>query len=429
MVERDLLNALNDCIDRLNSGATLEACLSVYPQYRAELQNLLLAGQAVRELQIDPREVQAAQANGRARLRAALEQAPPAPRRTLNLLPLLRLAAMLTLVLGVFLGGAGLAAETSLPGDPLYGVKRLSEAVRLNLPGAPDDLPEYFAQRRRDEIRQLLAINRAESVDFTGTVESIDAAQWQVAGLALLVPEGTPGAQGVLTGDVVAVQANTTTAGTLLAAQITRLESDSPRPTPTLTQVPTQEPTLTLTLTMTASPTLTASPTASGTPTPTLTPTLPPTAQPTSTPPPPTATTISSPIPAAGAPGECVPTAPEGWIRYQVRAGDALSSLAIQTGITLDELMAVNCLTNPRLIVIGQTLWLPMMPIPLLPPPSTGSLDSGGSSGGGSSGSSGSGGSGGSSGSSGSGGSSGSSSSGSSSNDDDDDDDADDDDD
>jgi LysM repeat protein len=42
-----------------------------------------------------------------------------------------------------------------------------------------------------------------------------------------------------------------------------------------------------------------------------------------------------------------------------VQSGDTLSFLASSRGITLEELMAVNCLTDARWIIVGQTLFLP----------------------------------------------------------------------
>ena len=76
-------------------------------------------------------------------------------------------------------------------------------------------------------------------------------------------------------------------------------------------------------------------------------------------------------------------TPPEGWVSYQIRSGDTLSRLAGQTGITLDMLMAVNCLTDAGLIVVGQQLYLPFSPAP--PPaqagPSNDNSGSGGSGG------------------------------------------------
>lgn len=369
MAQRDLINAFDDCIDRLNNGDTLDGCLRAYPQFADQLRPMLMTGQVVQRVRIDPMEMRAAQARGRERVRLALQQNPPAPalNRIVPLFRLAGLAASLVLLLSVLLGGAALAAETSLPGDPLYGYKRVTEQVRLSLPGDQAALQEFFGQRRLNEIRQLLAIDRAESVDFSGEVQAINGEAWQVAGLDLTVPAGPTGSSGILIGDYVAVEAHTTADSRLIANQINLIERTDEPPLPTPSPTPTNAPTRTVTATPTVMPTLT----------PTVAPTLTPTAS--STPPSPQPTSL----PANGASGGCVVTPPEGWVSYQIRSGDTLSRLAGQTGITLDMLMAVNCLTDAGLIVVGQQLYLPFSPAP--PPaqagPSNDNSGSGGSGG------------------------------------------------
>jgi LysM repeat protein len=50
---------------------------------------------------------------------------------------------------------------------------------------------------------------------------------------------------------------------------------------------------------------------------------------------------------------------------YTIQAGDTLSAIAAARGISLDELTRVNCITNTRLIVAGQQLYLPPGPDPV----------------------------------------------------------------
>ncbi|MBC8170233.1 MAG: LysM peptidoglycan-binding domain-containing protein, partial [Anaerolineae bacterium] len=70
-----------------------------------------------------------------------------------------------------------------------------------------------------------------------------------------------------------------------------------------------------------------------------------------------TPTTTSSPTAAS-----CVPVQPSGWVVYFVKSGDTLSGLAAATASTMSELINVNCITNPRLLVTGEQLYLPTMP-------------------------------------------------------------------
>jgi LysM repeat protein len=54
----------------------------------------------------------------------------------------------------------------------------------------------------------------------------------------------------------------------------------------------------------------------------------------------------------------CGSAVPANWTLYEVQAGDSLSVIAARSGISLDELMAINCL-NSDIIVIGAQLYVP----------------------------------------------------------------------
>jgi LysM repeat protein len=55
----------------------------------------------------------------------------------------------------------------------------------------------------------------------------------------------------------------------------------------------------------------------------------------------------------------CTLSQPLGWITYTIRAGDTLVELAGQTGTTSAELQAVNCISNPGTLYVGQQISLP----------------------------------------------------------------------
>jgi hypothetical protein len=184
-----------------------------------------------------------------------------------------------------------------------------------------------------EEVRQLMALSRAESVTFSGTIESQLGTAWQVGGLSLTVPDALPGAAQISVGDIVSVNARTTLEGTLVAESIRLIEAGT-EPPPTPVQAP--DATTTPTPSHTAEPAETDAVTT--TPEPPVTPT---------------------PMPAVTL---CIPAAPEGWISYQVQAGDTLSNLANLTNTSSDQLLQVNCLTDPRLIVSGETIFLPFTP-------------------------------------------------------------------
>lgn len=323
MAERDIQTAFNDCIDRLQRGATVAECLALYPQFASQLHPMLQAGRLVERARINPYEVQLAQAQVRQRVLAALESTPRRRSRNLPVSRVLALAAGLILVLGAMLGGASLAAEGSLPGDSLYGLKRLTENMRLTL--LDEGLQEVFAQRRIDEIQQLEALQRVAEVDFTGVVEDIDGTDWRIAGLAIVVSDDVPGADGIGVGDRVHVYGQTTATASLSATEIQLLARTDILPTLTPTVFMTPTPTMTGTLT----PALTATP------------------------------AVTEVLPASQV---CVPQQLESWVSYTIRAGDTLSALAGNTGATPEQLMQVNCIEDARFIYTGQQIFLPALP-------------------------------------------------------------------
>lgn len=348
MADLGLTEALNDCIDRMAAGQSINDCLRRYPQYATRLRPLLEAGSLVARAQADVFEVDLAQRRARTLIAQRLAEQPP--QRT-SYARLALIAASLLIVLASVFG----AAENALPGDTLYGVKRFGETIRTSTIGMD------FGARRVEEIRVLQALRREARVDFNGTVERIDGGSWTVVGLELTVLSGVPGADGVRVGDEVHVEAVTTEQGVLGAERIQLLNASDIPDTPTLlpsatavpptsTPPPTTESTMAHTPVPTTTPTLTA--TLTSTPVPTSTPTHTLTHTPTRTP-----TTAFTPSPTT-----CAPTQPNGWVRYIVVSGDTVGVLAALTGANIDQVMAVNCIPASRMIIVGQSLYLPMQP-------------------------------------------------------------------
>ncbi|MEO1287447.1 MAG: LysM peptidoglycan-binding domain-containing protein [Chloroflexota bacterium] len=58
-------------------------------------------------------------------------------------------------------------------------------------------------------------------------------------------------------------------------------------------------------------------------------------------------------------PSECVPRAD--WVEYRIRQGDSLSLIAVNSGTTVEELRAGNCLDDGSFIVTGTTLLVPRL--------------------------------------------------------------------
>jgi LysM repeat protein/AcrR family transcriptional regulator len=368
MDKNELIEAFNDCVERMAGGQDIEQCLARYPQFEPRLRPMLEVGRLVSRAQLTPVESDPFRDELREQLVAAVRRefaTPPAPR----VIPFMRLATLAAVFLMVcsISGLMGvLFAELSLPGDAFYGVKQLTESLQLNFGGDSQMLGEQFARRRIEEINQLLDQQRVAEVVFQGEVREIDDAAWLIATLPIRVADDTPGSADACVGALVQVNASTTAEGILIAKSIEVLTPcviSTPPPTPTASASPTPSATAmpSATATPSATPTLTTTATASHTATPTLTATASPTATASHTA---TSTLTATPTPTPTSaftptPTVCVPHQPSGWTIYVVQTGDTLSALAVAVNVALDEVMRVNCITNARFIFVGQRIYLP----------------------------------------------------------------------
>jgi LysM repeat protein len=57
---------------------------------------------------------------------------------------------------------------------------------------------------------------------------------------------------------------------------------------------------------------------------------------------------------------------PDDWEIYVVRSGDTLDGIARLVGISLEELVAANCLRDPNRIDVRQQIWVPELPSPFI---------------------------------------------------------------
>lgn len=377
MVNSDLLDAFDDCINRLATGQSVEDCLRAYPQYARDLAPMLESGLLARRAFPAPAEIAAAQERARFGFEQALTGAPV--RRVSPLRRIAGMAASVLLVFVVLLGGAGVMAQASLPGDTLYGVKLALESARLFFSGDDAPLQAEFAQRRVDETQRLLELRREAEVTFEGILETIDDdGRLVVAGVDVRLSGLS--ATGLQTGQVVRVRARTTADGLLIAraveirraapepAEAAPPEIESATPTPSATSTP-----FARAATQTPAPTFTAEVAfATNTPRPTRTPRTTRTATPSATPSPTatvTPTRTAQPLRPTSEPAACVPARPPGWFSYRIQTGDTLSALAARTRTIVDTLLRVNCIDDPRLIYTGQLIYLPQPPQGQTAPP------------------------------------------------------------
>ena len=177
----EFVETLNDCVERLTNGESIQACLDRYPMYADELRPLLEVSastiRAADELQPDPSvRKRNFQRFAQAASQASLHRERPRPwwRRYQRFAPIARPALVGLMAITIMVTGVGAttaASSNSVPGEPLYWVKTTRENVESRLPRSDESRANYeakLAQIRGDEINKL--IQRGEFTRANGAM-------------------------------------------------------------------------------------------------------------------------------------------------------------------------------------------------------------------------------------------------------------------
>ena len=185
---------LIECLDALAQGESLEHILARYPQDTAQLRPLLETAAGLAARRLEPSEAAKMQSREKFLAQAGLLRRT-APRKTMGFLPRLAAGFVAAALVAVVLGtGAVAASGSALPGDPLYGLKRTVEDVRLQSASSPTQRQELqleFEQRRISEANELLDAGRKGEVEFTGVIQAIQPNAWIVSGLVVQLDTNT----------------------------------------------------------------------------------------------------------------------------------------------------------------------------------------------------------------------------------------------
>ena len=298
---------LQESLDFLERGESIEQIIARYPEAEAALRPFLQT--AVTLSTLAPQPSLAARQNSQQAFLAhaqSLKTAPIRPSTWYHLRQILLPLASLAMVLVLFASMAVSVSAAAIPGDALYGVKRIVENVRLNQTRDPETavaLLETYRQERIREVQTLLRTGRTTEVSFDGLIEAMQPAQWTVASIRITLDDETQIYADPQPGELVRVYGRTAN-GQLIASAIEligALTTDvEPFPTPLPSPLPTlfpgttstPQPTAQATTEPTSQPTAEAAATATLTPTyqptatlvPTLVPTMPPSPVPTQPP-------------------------------------------------------------------------------------------------------------------------------------------------
>lgn len=202
-MSREFVEALNDCVERLTKGESIQDCLNRYPLYADELSPLLEVSvstiRAAEELQPD---LSAKQRNFQRFSRAVSEAARRKEERVRwwqswkfrRFIPIARPALVGFMAVAIMVTGVGAttaASSNSVQGEPLYWVKTTRENVESRLPRSDEGRANYeakLAQVRGDEINKLIQrgeFTRANSTMVRMTVHLKRCAKY--AGVTVVV--------------------------------------------------------------------------------------------------------------------------------------------------------------------------------------------------------------------------------------------------
>ena len=173
-------NIVNECLERLAAGESVMDCLARYPEHADELAPLLGMMHATTQASRAAMPSAAGKARGIEQMQAALAKGRHRRGRRLQLprifwrpitTPIAVAFAVVFLAI-VAAGGTTVASADSIPGEPLYPVKSIREAVEERIARSDEHKAQVHAKLARErgrEMRELIVRGRiyeAEVVAF-----------------------------------------------------------------------------------------------------------------------------------------------------------------------------------------------------------------------------------------------------------------------
>ena len=149
-------NILNECLERLLRGETIEQCLQDYPEQAAELEPLLRTALAARRAStIQPRAEFKARA--RYQLQSALQEMESRRGRWFFVWQSRWATAVAAILIFLLVGGGTVAAAgNSMPDGTLYPVKLATEQVRLTLTPSALAKAQLYARLADNRVAEIV---------------------------------------------------------------------------------------------------------------------------------------------------------------------------------------------------------------------------------------------------------------------------------
>jgi len=183
---KELVDILNECLDRLAGGESLQGCLASYPQIAEELRPLLetaLAARKAIDIEPDPQF----KARARYEIGAAVREAATRKRRPFFSWQgrwAVAVASML-LVLLMTGGGVAVAASKSMPDSGLYPVKLAIEQVLLRLSPSAGTQAELLARMADSRVTEIVYLaQRGNAAQIETAALRLDSYLTRIVSLA-----------------------------------------------------------------------------------------------------------------------------------------------------------------------------------------------------------------------------------------------------
>lgn len=164
-----LEDILDNCLERMFKGESIEDCLKTYPEQAPQLEPLLKTSFVVIQKYSAIQPSLEFKAKARSQLQGMLYAKLAKAERAKVPIWHRRWAVAMTTVLVIVLAGVGIAAASinALPDEPLYPVKLATEQTRLMAAFSDIDKAELhirFAERRAMEIVEMAGQGRSDKI-------------------------------------------------------------------------------------------------------------------------------------------------------------------------------------------------------------------------------------------------------------------------
>ena len=164
---KQLHTIFDKCLESLLTGQeTVEQCLQRYPEYAAELEPMLRTAMFVNHA-VDVKPSEDFRARARYQLQTMMAESK-VPKRKIAYVPRWAVAVCTVLLVFILGGGTVLAADGTMPGNPLYAVKLFTESIRIKLAAPEEKKLELYAtvaDRRVTEMEWMVDNNKTSNLE------------------------------------------------------------------------------------------------------------------------------------------------------------------------------------------------------------------------------------------------------------------------